>query len=33
MEVVSGRAEHITNSLQKAEWQSFGLHLGLKYAF
>lgn len=33
LEVVEGHTEHISDSLKYAQWQSFGLHLGLKYAF
>ncbi|MBO7642571.1 MAG: hypothetical protein J6S74_00330 [Alphaproteobacteria bacterium] len=32
-ETVPAHTEKITESLESAEWQSFGLHLGVKYAF
>ena len=32
-ETVPAHTEKITESLKSAEWQSFGLHLGVKYAF
>lgn len=32
-ETVSAHTEKITESLKEATWQSFGLHLGVKYAF
>jgi hypothetical protein len=25
--------EYVSNSLKRATWQSFGLHLGVKYSF
>ena len=30
---VPAHTEHISNSLKNATWQSFGLHLGIKYSF
>ena len=30
---ISAHTEHVSNALKKATWQSFGLHIGLKYAF
>lgn len=33
LETIPGHAEYISNSLKWASWQSFGLHLGIKYAF
>ncbi|MBD5391340.1 hypothetical protein HDR66_00880 [bacterium] len=33
LETIPASTEHVSNSLTKATWQSFGLHLGLKYAF
>lgn len=30
---VSAHTEHVSNALKEATWQSFGLHLGLKFAF
>lgn len=30
---VAAHTEHISNSLKQATWQSFGLHIGFKYAF
>ena len=32
-ETVAAHTEKITESLKEATWQSFGLHLGVKYAF
>jgi len=32
-ETVSAHTETITESLKEATWQSFGIHLGVKYAF
>ena len=32
-ETVSAYTEKITESLKEANWQSFGLHIGVKYAF
>jgi len=32
-QVTPAHAEDVTDSLKRATWQSFGLHLGLKYAF
>lgn len=33
LETVPAHTEHVSNSLKNATWQSFGLHLGIKYAF
>lgn len=33
LEIISAHTENISNSLKEATWQSFGLHLGVKYAF
>lgn len=33
LEKVAAHTEHVSDSLKNATWQSFGLHLGLKYAF
>ncbi len=33
LETIPAHTEHVSNSLKEATWQSFGLHLGLKYAF
>ncbi|HNY25594.1 MAG TPA: hypothetical protein PKJ33_03575 [Alphaproteobacteria bacterium] len=33
LKTVSAHTEDISNSLKNANWQSFGLHLGAKYAF
>jgi hypothetical protein len=33
IETVEAHTEQITDSLKSADWQSFGIHLGLKYAF
>ena len=33
IETVPARTEYISDSLKRATWQSFGLHLGIKYAF
>lgn len=33
IETIAPWTEHVTNSLKHATWQSFGLHLGIKYAF
>ena len=30
---IPAKTEHISNSLKQATWQSFGLHIGFKYAF
>ena len=30
---ISAHTEYISNALKKATWQSFGLHIGFKYAF
>lgn len=30
---VSAHTEYVSNSLKEANWQSFGLHLGVKYSF
>ncbi len=30
---VAAHTEHVSNSLKQATWQSFGLHIGFKYAF
>lgn len=32
-ETIPAHTEHISDSLENAFWQSFGLHLGLKYSF
>lgn len=29
----SAHTEHVSNSLKEATWQSFGIHLGVKYSF
>ncbi len=33
LETIPAHTEHVSNSLKEATWQSFGLHLGVKYAF
>ena len=33
IEQVAAHTEHVSNSLKQATWQSFGLHIGFKYAF
>ena len=33
LETVSAYTEKVSESLKRATWQSFGLHLGFKYAF
>lgn len=33
LKTISAHTEDISNSLKNASWQSFGLHLGMKYAF
>ncbi len=33
LETIPAHTEHVSNSLKEATWQSFGLHLGLKYSF
>ena len=33
LETVPAYTEHVTDSLKKATWQSFGLHIGVKYSF
>ncbi len=33
LETVSAHTEKVSDSLKRATWQSFGIHLGLKYAF
>lgn len=33
LETVPGYTEYISDSLKNATWQSFGLHLGIKYSF
>ena len=33
LETVAAHTEHVSDSLKRATWQSFGLHLGIKYAF
>ena len=33
LQTVPAHTEDISNSLKEANWQSFGIHLGLKYAF
>lgn len=33
LETIPAHTENISNSLKSATWQSFGLHLGVKYAF
>lgn len=33
IETIPAHTEHVSNSLDHATWQSFGLHLGLKYSF
>jgi hypothetical protein len=27
------QTQHVSDSLKKATWQSFGLHIGIKYSF
>ena len=33
LETVPAHTEYVSNSLKSANWQSFGLHLGVKFAF
>ena len=33
LETVEAHTEHVSDSLKRATWQSFGLHIGVKYAF
>lgn len=33
LQIVSAHTEHVNNALKQATWQSFGLHIGFKYAF
>ena len=33
LETVPAHTEHVSDSLKQANWQSFGLHIGVKYAF
>jgi len=33
LQTIPAHSEHVSNSLKQATWQSFGLHVGLKYAF
>ncbi|MDR2413127.1 MAG: hypothetical protein LBD50_02855 [Rickettsiales bacterium] len=33
LETIEAHTEHIDDSLKNATWQSFGLHIGIKYAF
>ncbi len=33
LETIPARTEKVTDALKHAAWQSFGLHIGLKYAF
>ena len=33
LETVPAHTEKVTDSLKRAVWQSFGLHIGFKYAF
>ena len=33
LETVAAHTEKVTDSLKRATWQSFGIHLGVKYAF
>lgn len=33
LETVPAHTEHVSNSLKRATWQSFGLHVGIKFAF
>ena len=33
LETVAAHTEKVSDSLKRATWQSFGLHLGIKYAF
>jgi hypothetical protein len=33
LQTIDGHTEHVEESLKYANWQSFGLHLGLKYSF
>ena len=33
LETVPAQTQHVSDSLKRATWQSFGIHLGVKYAF
>ena len=33
LQTIAAHTEHVENSLKYANWQSFGLHMGVKYAF
>lgn len=33
LETIPAHTEHVSDSLKRAVWQSFGLHLGVKYSF
>ena len=33
LETVAAHTEKVSDSLKRATWQSFGLHIGVKYAF
>ncbi len=33
LETIPAHTEHVSNSLKEATWQSFGVHLGVKYSF
>ncbi len=33
VETIPAHTEHVSNSLKNATWQSFGLHVGIKFAF
>jgi hypothetical protein len=32
-ETIPAYTEYVSESLKEANWQSFGLHIGLKYSF
>ena len=33
LDTVEAHTEKVSDSLKRATWQSFGIHLGVKYAF
>lgn len=33
LETIPAQTQHVSDSLKKATWQSFGLHIGIKYSF
>lgn len=33
LETIPAQTQHVSDSLKKATWQSFGLHIGFKYSF